>query len=627
MLPSNKRTLYTDALKVPYGYVFDEAIATTFSLDPILLLQTPLYLTLRGLSAPENINDVRIAEDAPSNHKEERPAISPLALLESLRSYSKKISVFVQSGRIQLPRISNQSAILGLLEEMITEVRSKDIARLLEDPNAGVFHPKIWAIRFINSSDANDILYRLIILSKNMTTDMSWDLSLQIEGSPERRNINPENHALGAFCTFLAQLSKNKKDQDRANRFARELSLITDWNVPDGYDSEIKFYLPWQKSFQWKLADQKMEKIAIISPFCSDEVLQELVSYAKNKTKLLISNLETLNQLSEDTISHFEECYFLDEAAIRPDGEDAVTSDPESIKGLHAKVYLYENGSNTYTVMGSANATYSGLMGRNIEFLAELKGKKNKVGDISRFVDGLKEYLNNFTYESSSKEKDSIQQELDKLHTQLSECELSVSCQKGSKEGFYFLDLLLDNTSDLDFSYIDSATAWPITVKQEKQVSIVDITKTRKIRLGEFEAASLTGLIAFELKAREENISTRFVLNLKNNIPSDRDESILQTIINNKENFLSYLFMLLSERDQFIDFNEPSKSSSSYWIPRMFNGETPLLEELTRAYCRSKDKLDEIGKIIAILEKKNKTDIIPHDFYELWKIIQSSREM
>ena len=46
MLNPNSRSLYTSALTPPPGMIFDEAVATTFSMDPALLLEAPVYLAL-----------------------------------------------------------------------------------------------------------------------------------------------------------------------------------------------------------------------------------------------------------------------------------------------------------------------------------------------------------------------------------------------------------------------------------------------------------------------------------------------------------------------------------------------------------------------------------------------------
>ena len=65
-----------------------------------------------------------------------------------------------------MPQIAKPNPLFGFLEEMIVEVTAL----------AGVFHPKVWAIRFV-SPDQSSSMYRLVVLTRNMTTDQSWDLS------------------------------------------------------------------------------------------------------------------------------------------------------------------------------------------------------------------------------------------------------------------------------------------------------------------------------------------------------------------------------------------------------------------------------------------------------------------
>ena len=72
MLNPNSRSLYTSALTPPPGMIFDEAVATTFSMDPAFLLEAPVYLALMaadGQTGPD-----------------------PIAVLEAIRRYSKRIA-------------------------------------------------------------------------------------------------------------------------------------------------------------------------------------------------------------------------------------------------------------------------------------------------------------------------------------------------------------------------------------------------------------------------------------------------------------------------------------------------------------------------------------------------------
>ncbi|ENY2724986.1 hypothetical protein ACFW38_000244 [Salmonella enterica] len=164
MLNPNNRSLYTSALTSSPCMVFDEAIATSFSLDPAFLLQAPVYLAFTA-------NDSNRAQD-------------PLSIFEAIRRYSERITVFVQKGRIQVPTKLKPGPLLGLLDDMIVESKAK---------GHGVFHPKIWAIRFINP-ETDEVMYRLVVLSGNLTTDSSWDLSLQLDGYPVNVSKVPIKH-------------------------------------------------------------------------------------------------------------------------------------------------------------------------------------------------------------------------------------------------------------------------------------------------------------------------------------------------------------------------------------------------------------------------------------------------
>ena len=83
MLNPDSRSLYTEAVTPPPGYIFDQAIATTYSLDPDTLLLLSVHLALgQGPSADQ---------------------VDPIRLLESLRRLSGRLSVYVDRNGIKIP--------------------------------------------------------------------------------------------------------------------------------------------------------------------------------------------------------------------------------------------------------------------------------------------------------------------------------------------------------------------------------------------------------------------------------------------------------------------------------------------------------------------------------------------
>ena len=597
MLNPNSRSLYTSAVTPPPGMIFDEAVATTFSLDPALLLEAPVYLAL-------------MAADGQTDP-------DPLSVLEAIRRYSKRITVYVQRGRIQVPQIAKPNPLFGFLEEMVVEVTA---------PGGGVFHPKVWAIRFV-SPDQSSAMYRLVVLTRNMTTDQSWDLSLQLEGTIAGRK-SKSNKPLAHFFKTLPDLATGPTASGRSEqalRFADELHRVQ-WELPDGFD-ELTFYLPGTKGFDWE--PPIANRMAVISPFCSDEALRALTKKTK-AADALISRPESLSALKKETLELFTQCLHLDDAAETEDGEEEATEQPLAT-GLHAKVYLFETryySDYTHVIMGSANATNAALnASKNIEILVGLVGRKSKIGGIDELLgaDGLGEYL---VDSDTSKEaeidafRQAAEESVERARSRISEAALSIECSPGSKDGLWAL-VLTGKIPSLEG--IVSASVWPITVTRDFAVNILDSDAHGGIRLGEFSASSVTGLIAFELKTNHPDVTARFVLNIPvTGVPEERNSAILQTVISNQEGFLRYLLLLLGD-DKVSGLDPGSGSGFAQWLARLADGEDiPLLEELTRTYSRHPERLAEISGLVRDLSQGSKNTIVPEDFLGLWTVFESA---
>ena len=69
------------------------------------------------------------------------------------------------------------TALYILLEKMVFQVNTVKNKRLSAYPS---FHPKFWLIRYIDSE--NEPLYRVVILSRNLTFDRSWDVAFYMDG-------------------------------------------------------------------------------------------------------------------------------------------------------------------------------------------------------------------------------------------------------------------------------------------------------------------------------------------------------------------------------------------------------------------------------------------------------------
>ena len=356
MLRPDGRSLYTEALMPPPGYVFDQAIGTTYSLDPTTILSVPVHLALAG--------------------RRESGDADVLALLERLRRVADRMTVYVQRGRMLVPH--GQHVLYGLLEPMVVEVTS---------PGGGAFHPKLWILRFVMPGD-DQALLRALVLSRNLTGDRSWDLSLRPEGEPRGR-VRAANRARADLVRDLPDLAlgaMSDAKQAQAERIADEVRR-TDWTVPEPFDS-LRFHVIRGK--RWRPVPSR--RLAVISPFLAEEALSELAR-TTDEPVALVSRPETLGAMKSDPATIFERVLVLDDAAESEDGEDATERD---MMGLHAKAYLAEDGGEIHLYVGSAKATSAALVaGRNVELLAELTGRRHRGGGVDAILgeEGLGDYL------------------------------------------------------------------------------------------------------------------------------------------------------------------------------------------------------------------------------------------
>ena len=603
MLDPDSRSLYISAFIPPPGMVFDEAIATTFSMDPVLLLEAPLHLALMT--------------DANTSEKD------PLPILEAMRRYSKSITVYVQKGRIYVPVKPNP--VFGLLEEMIVEVNA---------PAGGVFHPKIWAIRF-SSPNKESSMIRLLILTRNMTTDPSWDISLRLEGAMVEDKEKVVNEPLAHFFRELPKLAPTGVSQARREQSIRFSEYIrkVEWELPDDFD-KLAFYLLGTGTGKLDWYPPESDRMAIISPFCSDEVLQTLAEKTKHAVAL-ISTPELMHGLQEDTVGCFSRCWYLNKAAETEEGEDKDNEETEGVfsAGLHAKAYLFETDhGRTHLVTGSANATNAALLNsKNIEILVGLEGKTDKVGGIKGLLheDGLGKYLVPFDAgDQGNTDIDPQMQKaekcIDNARRKLAEAQLSLKCNKASGDDLWTLTLV-GNIPSLDG--IQTATAWPITVTENSGASLTG-NNSGEISLGEFSTSSVTGLVAFELRScHRPDFSVSFVMNLPiEGIPAERNSAILETVVRNQDGFIKYILLLLG--DEAANGNASSGFGTRFdkWISKLSSGEEiPLLEEMVRAYSRHPDRLSEISRLIHdMLSRGNANQVVPEKFLKLWKVFESA---
>lgn len=610
MLDPNDRSVYLEDLRPPVGYTLDLALATTYSLDLLSLLMVPMAMVFC---------DCVSQEEALSR---------PMALVEAIRRASGRVMVFCQRGRISVPR--THTKLYSFLEPMVIEARSAS-AR-------GAFHPKIWLLRF--TSESAPVRYRLVCLSRNMTTHRLWDVSACIEGDVDmnRRNGYSRNGPLRDFVKALRTFAVTQPRQhvlDQLELMADEVGRVKLWNRPADFD-DVEFVPIGISNHRRMAVASDRTRMLAVSPFISGSTADEILGYGKYN--ILISTPEALNELDDRAVADLGKyCYLY----TMMDGCETCGMEEGSQGGLHAKLYIIEKGSNVELLVGSANLTSAAFAGHNVEFMLKLIGKRRKVG-IDQLLgkydssSTFRRMLQPYDCGRSRPAADSVREELDRIlddaRRAFSEAMLALKVVRKCDRQ-YTIRLQSHSVFRLDSSI--QCACYPITANRNMVVNARPLSCGQSISFCGLDVASFTTFVAFELSAVKESASqsVSFVLNIPADlVPPERDAAVLRNLISDTDSFMRYLMMMLYDDTEAAAADMAGYSGSRGFQPgsegalRCSNrAGFPLLEELTRALSRSPEKIERIDSAMRDLQRAADCEsFIPDGFTELWKVFHEA---
>ncbi|MFZ5823522.1 MAG: hypothetical protein ACOY94_04160 [Bacillota bacterium] len=616
MLDPRDRRLFFDALRPPEGYELDCAIGTTFSLDLLALLMVPLAFT---------------EFEAAGDESHLRP--DPLVLLKAIQNRVDRIHLFCQAGQISLPR--HYRGLFSYLEPAVNEVTAPH-------PD-GVFHPKVWALRY--TAAQHPVKYRLLVASRNLTVDRSWDTLLALDGElVDRRNAFSRNHPLGDFFAALPGMAVHGVSAScraTVELVQADLRRVA-FGVPEGFDPDQLAFWPFGLSRRQSptnpFGEARVDRLMIISPFLSPSTVGGLA----RKGGVLVSRAEELAQLSAAVLARFGSVYVLHDAAspepgAEEDGEKGTETLP--LQGLHAKLYVADAGWDARLWTGSANATEA-AMGRNVEFLVELAGRKRLCGIDAILGEGSESFaalLQPYTPPAEAAEPDALEQALeaaaDKARRLLATAGLQAQVEPSATKGEY--GLAIESPVVVPLPPGVEATCWPITLKEEAvaQPAVLGVPG-RLAAFGPLSLEALTGFFGFAVTASQSGRrrQVRFVLNLPlNGAPAERPQAILRAMLQNRQQVLRYLMLLLG-------FSGAALPGETAGGARLLAGVAdgaapgsvpglPVLEAMVRTLHQNPAQLDQVARLVMELQQTPEgKELLPEGFDEIWEPIWAVRK-
>jgi hypothetical protein len=600
MLKPDERQHLMELLRPPLGCTLDVAVGTTYSLDLISALMLPLSFAFLDWE-----------------HADGGLVENPLALLEALRRYGDRFTIFCQSGHTRLP--STHLRLVTFLEPCIFDVEPPD--------PEGVFHPKLWALRFV--AEDKSIRYRVLCLSRNLTFDKCWDTVVSLDGVlTDRAYAIAANHPLGDLLQALPGMALRPVPRARRQgieKIADELRRVR-FNWPEGFDeTECRFWAGGIEKGVVSPFGQRKDKALIASPFVAQSFLDGFLDDIPHTH--LVSRPESLQEIAPDTLRRCKSVRFLSPAVSDETDEAAPTENAEVLDGLHAKLFVIDRGWNASVFAGSFNATKHAFA-HNVEFMVELVGKRSRFG-VDEFLRQVKgettfaDLLQTYDLNAPAMPVDKAERKLDDLMQAVKRAISAggprlVVTPAGDMD-LFDLTLEWDRTPQWPDGTFE-LRAWPITQHEERSQQVGESnTFARLSYLG------LTPLIAFSVSAKigDAEGEAVFVMNLRlDGAPEDRHDRVVRSLIENREQLLRYILFLLACGDETAASSgdlrkllEPVEGGTGYARQNPY-----VLETMLRALHRSPRQLERVASLLEVLRKQpGSSELLSEDFQKIWE--------
>lgn len=588
--PKEDRLNYGWLLVPPAGYTLVRAVGTTYSLDLETLMSVCIALGI------QESTDSSLTKN-------------PFAILKSLGGLSEKLLVFCEAGQIAaMP--PERSPLMLLLDKMIVPVKLREI----KGKGYPSFHPKTWTLQYEDA--VGNQYFRFIVLSRNLTFDRSWDVAVSLEGKLTGGR-HKSSYPIVDFLEFLKYnclggVSMKTEKRRILNALMQNLPFVQ-------FSLEDKRFLDFEilplgigktDIEEDPLFKNTFHDLLILSPFVSSGVLRSFDQryMLKNTRRHLITRTTELHKIAGklDTFKVFA----MKDAVV--EGEELV-SDEESTQvqqqDIHAKMYLMTKGSRSSLYLGSMNASGNGIH-RNVEMLLKLSAYRYYL-NLDQFEADLfgpddkgnpfeeVDLTTVYTEAPEKEEKDALERVIKGI------CRLKAKAVVEPVAGAYNVTVTFSCPRE-GFPDVEIAPARTVRTQPLAEEVVFE----------GLSALELTELYRITVKGETDSI-TRMIL-IPTEMPSDRDDMVVRSILKDKRAFVDYLAFILGDDYVLSALEMEAAAGTDKDSNRRSADEAmpAIYEKMLKTAYTEPERLKEIR---LIMDRISDMDVIPEEFVQMYE--------
>lgn len=574
MLTPDNRATFLEQLRLGVGRRLDHLVGTTFTVDLESALLPPLAFADYGDSR------------------------DPLAMLAAVHSSIANVDLFHQCGQVNVP--SSPSALMEFLAPSLHAVHP---------PSGGLFHPKLWLARYVDEDEEPS--YRLLIQSRNLTPDASWDLVASFDGwhgtRRDKANTPLYNllHHLATDGTTVSPLDDARGERIRA---LADAIRYAQWDLPDDVKS-LDFHVLGVPGHKARL-DFSGTGHLVVSPFLTDDGLDH-VCPENTKRLAVVSRPEAFDQLDPEWARYIDQAYILDPNAGIPDPDSAGSV----LSGLHAKAYVVEYANQTRLFLGSANATGPAFT-RNVEVLVEMTVRSTAFGIDTLLGDkGMAPILRPYPAEGGAAPDpdEDAKRALANVLRALATVPITATVVPDADR----FDLLLGADRPLDVPD-GFALAIGLTTRPGNNIRI-DTGADLDHHIRRLTLVEITPFVTLTVTSPDGLVASTVVVATLVGDPPERLDEVIAAQLKSPEDFLKLIALLLSV--QGIRGGTGASWSAAASGGAVGDAASGVLEVLLQALARGDGDLEAIGRIVDRLDGR---DVLPDGFGEPWRAVEDA---